>query len=386
MQSLRALILSLAVLVLAAAPAAAFQKDPLHGAWLPEEEGAPALVLHAGGEGQLGDQALRWRRFGKRRLRIERDGTKERPGIDLEADALTVQWAGGTASYRRAPKSFPVVPPALAGAAGSRGKAWTHPRDYFSCRLPARWTVEELGDEWMVLNPGLSRGDTVEALAFVGWGELEDEDVGRTPTDLIRANERAWLQELRKDGMRLKAAKEAPRRILVGDIPGAQQEWSGTLSGKPIRMWLGGLVKGDAFLYVAVVVLEERADAYVPRAKDLFLSVVPTPPERNPMLERALVGKTLVSTKVYGDSHDRPDGTGWSYTFREDGRLESFWYLTGGHAITSIASFSSTEWGFYEVYGDEVYVYLKSGQVSGRVLQEGGAPVAVEVDGVRYGL
>lgn len=44
-------------------------------------------------------------------------------------------------------------------------------------------------------------------------------------------------------------------------------------------------------------------------------------------------------------------GTGWKYTFRGDGSVESFWYLTGVIGL-DVPGASQTEWGSYEIFGD----------------------------------
>ncbi|MEM8709369.1 MAG: hypothetical protein AAGG01_00340 [Planctomycetota bacterium] len=350
----------------------------------------PTLTLHAGGAGALGDEAFRWRRFGKGRLRVERGNAVERPRIQMEGEgALVVDWKSGPVSYLRAPASFPIVPPALEGAAPvakRKGQRWTHPKEYFSCTLPPGWSVEELEREIMVLNPGFTVRDRLDAIPLMGWGELEGADLRRTPTQLIQDHEAEWLRELKGGGMSMRRAKTSPRRVLVAGVPGAEQEWTGTANGRSLRMWLGAIVKGEAFLYTAVVAVDERADEFVPLAKQLFLSVVPTPPERNPALERALVGRSLASTSFIGDRRDIPDSTGWSYGFQEGGSVESFWYMSGGLGYDTIASASSTEWGSYEIYGKELFIYLESGQKVGDLVVEDGVPIAVDLGGVRYSL
>ena len=361
--------------------------DLVIGAWIPAVEGESPLVLHAGGRGTRGELEIEWRRFGKRKLRVEAGDEVLRPGLAMDgADALVLSWKSGEVRYFRAHESFPVVPPKLEGAAKGKGKVWTHPKDYFSFTLPKGWNVEELDEEAALINPGLKQGDTLDAIPFMGWGLLEGDDLHRTPVQLLADHEREWLAELRKEGMTLKKAKSAPKRVLVDGVPGAEQEWVGSAGGKSLRMWLGAIVKGEAFLYAAVVVMEEKADAYIPLSKQMFLSVKPTPPERNRELERALVGRKVVSSSFIGDRIDIPDSVSWSYTFMEDGSLKYDWYMSGGYGLDTIVSYSDTEWGTYEIYGREAFIFLKSGQQVGEVILEGGAPAVMILKGARYHL
>ena len=361
--------------------------NALEGAWLPTLEGAEPLVLHAGGSGLKGKAGIEWRRFGRRKLRVKSGGKVLRPGLAMEGDdTLVLTWKTGEVRYKRAPQSFPMTPPPLKGAASGKGKIWTHPKDYFSCTLPAGWSVEELGDEVMLINPGFKRTDTLDAIPFTGWGLLEGEDLHRSPAQLIADHEREWLAEMRSQGMDLKKAKSSPQRVLVDGVPGAEQEWRGTAGGKRLRMWLGAIVKGEAFLYTAVVVLETRADEFIPLAKQMFLSVKPTPPERNRELERALVGRKVVSSSFTSDRIDIPDSFSWSYTFMEDGSIKYDWYMSGGYGLDMIASCSDTEWGSYEVYGKETFIFLESGQEVGTLVLDGGVPSGLDLKGARYHL
>ncbi len=361
--------------------------DPLVGAWLPTLEGELPLILHSGGRGVRGEADLEWRRFGKRKLRVETPEGVQRPALVMEGqDKLALTWKSGEVSYLRAPESFPIVPPTLEGAAVGKGKVWTHPKDYFSFTLPKGWSVEELGEEIVLINPGLKEGDTLDAIPLMGWGLLEGDDLRRSPAQLITSHEREWLAEMRKDGMKLKKATTPPERVLVDGVPGAQQEWVGSAGGKSLRMWLGAIVKGEAFLFTAVVVMDEKRDQYIPLSKQMFLSVKPTPPERNRKLERALVGRKVVSSSFIGDRLDVPDSFSWSYTFKEDGSMKYAWYMSGGYGIDMIASCSDSEWGSYEIYGKEVFIFLQSGQQVGELVLEDGVPVAMKLKGSRYRL
>ncbi len=355
--------------------------DDLIGTW--SEESA-TLRLDADGNATIDGAPATWRRFGSKKLRFKRGGEVERPRFTLEGNKLTVQWKDGAKTYERAATGFPEIPPALEAGKKEpgKGKLWKHPRDYFTCVMPERWRVEAIDDWVMVVDPGLKGKETLEAIVFVGWGELEGKEKGKTPVQLMQQYEGEWLRQLAADGLRLGKAKAAPRRVLVGDVPGAEQEWSGKAqNGQKIRLWSGGIVKRDAFLYVAALAVEGKEAEYFPKAKHLFLSVIPTPPERNRKLEQKLAGKAIASTE-----NNASGGTGWQYSFRDDGSVKSFWYLTGVVGL-DVADANQEEWGSYEIFGDALYIYLKSGQIEGRVeTDRTGNPVALVLKGGRYSL
>ena len=376
----------IALLLLPSLALAGPSQDPkpaLAGIW---QAPATAIVLREDGTANVDGAPATWRRFGRKKLRFKIGSEVSRPAFTLQDDRLTIQWEAGPQVYSRVAVDFPEVPPSLAlGEAPppkGKSKKWRHPRDFFTCELPYRWRVEAI-DEWlMVVDPGLRGKDTLEAIVFVGWGELDGGDGGRTPVSLMKKYEAQWLRDLRKDGLKFRKAKTPPRRVLVGDVPGAEQEWSGqTKKGQAIRLWAGSIVKRDAFLYVAALAVEGKEAQYFPRAKEMFLSVIPTPPERNRPMEQRLVGKMITNT-----ANTSSGGTGWKYQFHEGGAVDSFWYLTGIIGL-DLANTSQQEWGTYEVFGDTLYLYLKSGQVEARIESDAaGQPLALHLKGARYPL
>ena len=354
---------------------------PLVGTWR-SEDGAHVLALGADGKASVDGRETTWRRFGRAKLRVKLPGGVERAVYELDRNTLTVHWKNGAQRYVRVRSLLPEVPPALAGVGKGPTTAWTHPKDYFSFALPARWEVLEVAESMLLVNPGLTEEDDLEAFVFVGWGSLEDDDKGLSPVQLMARSEKEWLAQLAEDGLFLDKAKKAPRRVLVGDVPGAEQEWTGRAqNGQGLRVWGGGIVKRDAFLYLAVVAQNEKAKEYFPLAKQLFLSVVPTPPERNVALEKLLAGHRIERT-----NHSEGGATGSKYTFHPGGKVESFWFMSGSYGLGSVST-SDTEWGGYEIFGNEIYIYMKSGQIDGTVVtDEAGAPVALVVEGSRYSL
>lgn len=355
----------------------------LAGHWMDAADDAIRLVLAEDGLAQLGEAKGTWKRFGRKKLRFKLDGHVERSLFRLEGERLSIDWKSGARTYVRVDTSFPKIPPALEGVGDGPVTPWVHPKDYFSFNLPHRWSVAELGEGVLLVDPDLDKSGTLDAIVFVGWGELGEEEKGRTPAQLMQRSEKEWLALLAKDGIVLRKAKTAPTRALVGDVPGAEQEWTGrTSNGEDVRLWAGAIVKRDAFLYVAALTLAGEESKYLPKAKQLFLSVVPTPPLRNVALEKGLAGSKIVSTDTGAGG-----STGWSYTFHPDGSVESFWFMTGDYGIDMVADLSETEWGSYEVFGTAFYVYLKSGQVEGTVVQDAlGKPVALVIAGARYSL
>ena len=177
--------------------------------------------------------------------------------------------------------------------------------------------------------------------------------------------------------------------MLVDGLPGAEQVWKGNTSdGRKVTFWLGALVKREYYLNVAAVIVEGQEPTFLPGVKQLFVSMQPTPPKRNRPAERALVGLSWSENHYSepGISTITPDATGSQYTFHENGHVRSFWYMSGEVGYTDFVSASIEDWGSYEVFGRDVYLYMPSGQIAGELVLEGGRPVSVRIGSRLHGL
>ena len=365
-------------------------ESPLVGTWIGSgaNNQGERVVLAADGTGELAGQAIRWKAWGKDRLRVTLGGETSRGTYALDGARLVVTVDDVHYEYRReapappAPAGEPPrtvegfdVPPPLTGAREGATQAYAHPKGYFTCALPQGWTVARESEDALLVNPGLGERDTLDALVLLTWGQLEAADRGLRPAQLVDRDEAAFREWMRGQQILLSKAARKAESVLVGDVPGATQEWRGkTSEGQAVRLWLGGIVKREYSLAVVVVLLDERAETYLPGVKQIFASLRATPPQRNLALERALAGHSLSkSSSVSGGFF------GSTYEFGADGSVKKEILMSGVSGLYDVSG-STEEWGRYEVVGDLLYLYFKDGQECATVAVEGQAVV-----GVRFG-
>lgn len=394
-----ALLVLLAALLLGPVALARGDGALLVGTWVGTgaENQGERVELRADGTGTLAGAAVEWKVWGKDRLRVTIPGSETlRCTYVLAEPELRVTLQGVTYPYRREGPSPQVeaapteeseargyvVPKALEGVGTGKVQPYTHPKNYFTCALPEGWSVANETPEALVVNPGLAQGDTLDALVFLTWGQLEEGDRGKRPTALVDRDEAEFRAGMREQGLVLDRAQAKSRAVLVGDVPGAVQEWTGKASsGQAIRVWLGGVLKRDTYLSVAVVLVDAKAERFLPGVKQLFASLKPTPPERNPALERALAGHTM-SRSQSGSS----GFFGSVYELRADGSVKKELLASGGVGGMDYVGASTEEWGRWEVVGDLLYLYFRDGQECGSVVVEGGAATGVQFGSALYRL
>jgi len=386
---MRAALLALLVAFLALPALHARQSaSPLAGTWIgtgSENEGA-RMRLDADGGGDLDGRSIQWKAWGKSRLRVTWEGQTLRGTYALDEPRLVLTFGEDRFEYLRqgpAPQAAQelqgfVVPPPLTGARVGQTHPYAHPKGYFTCALPLGWTVARESEDALLVNPGLSEKDTLDALILMTWGQLEAADRGLRPAQLIDRDEAQFREWMREQQIVLSKAAQKAESVLVGDVPGATQEWRGkTSEGRAVRLWLGGIVKREYSLAVVVVLLDEhaeRAEAYLSGVKQVFASLRATPPQRNAAVEAALAGH-----EVSKDGSGSGGFLASTYDFRADGSVKKEILMSGVSGLYDVSG-STEEWGRYEVVGDLLYLYFKDGQECASVVVEGQAVV-----GVRFG-
>jgi hypothetical protein len=275
---------------------------------------------------------------------------------------------GGAAAKKGAP-----VP--LEGVDKGAASRFEHPRGYFSFEMPKGWKVWRQTEDGLLLNPGLTEKDSLDAIIVVSYGQLDAEDRNQPIADLLTRYEPELEQELAGQGIRLGKAAGEVEKVAIGDVPGAVRSWAGsTAAGQALTVWFGGLVKREYYLSVSAVIVKGKEDRFLPKVKRIFLTMKPRPPQRNLKAEEALVGKRF--TKSSGGSGGSFHTT---YTFRAGGQVEKEMLMSGMVGLSDVGG-DSTEAGRYEVIGEELFLYFKGGQSSGRLVVEGGA-----ITGIRFG-
>ena len=274
-------------------------------------------------------------------------------------------------------------PPALTGVFEGNASRYEHPRGWFSFDMPERWSVHQQGDAGMLVNPGLTANDSLDALVFLTWGRLDPADQNLPVARVIEKHLPEMREVLAQQGLAV-GEPEGPVATVQGkDIPGGVVTFRGrSQQGQDVRAWFGGIVKRDSWISVGGVMLTEKEADYLPKLKRIFASLDPKPPERNQALEAALVGKTFSSSqygRVTQSAHHA------SYSFAAGGavtrRLMSNVIGTPGSPGIST---DSERGGGYEVCGDVLYLYFDTGQEVGQVLQQDGQVTGIRIGNAEY--
>jgi hypothetical protein len=299
-------------------------------------------------------------------------GTSREPSVEPSVEPSAESSAAGLPAPERV-----APPPPLDSVYTGAAERFQHPRGWYSFEMPRGWTLASQAEDYLVINPGLGPGDTLDSIVMVSHGRLEPEDRNSSVEQLFQKNQPEIGELFTQLQLRMRRPRTGPERVLVGDVPGAQQTWSGrTADGKAVVVWMAGLVKREYFLFVFGLALEDKQELYLPRVKRIFSSLRITPPERNPQLEAALVGRQIANNRT-----DSSGSTTYIYTFRADRSVHKLSMIsfanTGG---VGVSGGSSEDIGRFEVIGDEVYLYFGSGQSVGTVVLEGG-----RLAGVRFG-
>ncbi|MCC6784466.1 MAG: hypothetical protein IT457_16605 [Planctomycetes bacterium] len=270
-------------------------------------------------------------------------------------------------------------PQALDGVFAGATQRFEHPRGWFACEFPKGWSVHSQDDSGMLVNPGLTANDTLDAIVFLIWGRLEPSDQNQPVATVIEKHLPQMREALAQQGLTVGEPLDAIATVKSKEVPGAVVEFPvQTANGQALRLWFGGLVKQDAWLAVGGVVLQDKAAAYLPKVKRIFTTLEPKPPERNPKLEAALVGRSFSSSQ-YGRVTESAHHA--SYSFAAGGvvtrRLMS--NVISKPGLPGVSSDSERS-GRYEVCGDIAFLYFETGQEAAQVVQQGG-----KVTGLRIG-
>jgi hypothetical protein len=280
---------------------------------------------------------------------------------------------GGEAVPETAP------PPALDGVFAGATKRYEHPRGWFGFDMPEGWSVHQESGTGMLLNPGLTAADTLDAIIGLMWGRLETAEQNVAVGKIIAQRLPLLQKTLAEQGIPVGEPEGEIKTFRGKDVPGAVVVLRGeTQQAQKFQVWFGGIVKRDAWIAVSGVILDGKEAVYLPKLKRIFASLEPRPPERNQKLEAALVGRSFSSSQ-YGRVTESAHHA--SYTFAAGGavsrRLMS--NVISKPGLPGVSADSETS-GRYEVCGDVLYLYFESGQEVGQVTQQGG-----NVTGIRIG-
>ena len=254
----------------------------------------------------------------------------------------------------------------------------SHPEGYFTLEAPQAWTPAGRDEDLILINPGLKQGDKVDAVIALGWGELPEED-RNLPVDRLLEKRGPELQAMLAQGLGVQFSEPGPTRLVATrDVPGAVAEWPGQKGDQKYTLWIGAVVKREYYMAVLAVVEEGAQAKYLPGCRRILLTLAPRPPERNLAAEQALVGRSF------------------GHTSSESGGSFSSWYeFRAGNQVTKTSTISglglggvdggTDEAGQYQVIGQTVFIFLKSGQVTGQLVIEGGGIAAIQIGSSRYG-
>ena len=295
----------------------------------------------------------------------------------LSGDKLSLE--SGDNSFKltgeaQAASSGPAIPPAMTGVAKGRTSAWEHPRKWFSMDLPRGWDVTHADDEVVYVNPGFKQGDAQNAIILMTFGGLGKAEKSMEVDKLMNSQERDFKQFFDQQQIAVTKPDGPAEKVLVGEVPGAIQTWKGTVQGTmKVDIWVGSIIKRDAFLTTIAIMLGDEADKFLPGIKQTYMSLRPTPPELNPGLMAATAGRTLVLNL---------SGSGGTfitkYEFSAGGnvhRTTMVGGITGDFDVGGESQLSGT----YEIIGDELYMYFKDGQEGGQIVLENGQPTHVKM-------
>lgn len=258
----------------------------------------------------------------------------------------------------------------------------SHPRGWFSFEVPQGWAVAQQNDEAMIVNPGLSATDTLDALVVVSFGELEPDQAGKDAAALFPEVRAAIVQDLAAQSIVVNDTGASPRRVRLAHASGVVQEWPGKAGDRTVRVFFGALVKDAAYLAVTAVVMEGKEERFLPGVKRLLHSIVPKPPARNTAAEQALAGAEFSAIDT------RPGGSRGSFSsileFSAGNRVKKTMIISGMVGLSTDIGGNSEEWGTYEVMGDQVTLTFGADTDTLRLVVEQGRVAALARDGRTY--
>ncbi len=266
------------------------------------------------------------------------------------------------------------IPPKLQKIADGPTHPWKHPRGWFSMELPQGWSIGETDQDFILINPGFKETDTLDAIILLTFGTLEKREQNLDVAELMTKRIPDFQTFFRDQLIQVDQPDGPAQKVLAGNVPGATLSWQGKAAkGQAVKVWTASVIKRNAFLTMIAIVLGENSDKYLPKSKQVFMSLQPNPPELNPQLMRAVAGRKLV-LNLSGEG-----GTFFTtYQFSADrsvSRETMAGGITGGYDVNANSTLSGT----WEVIGDELYMYFKDGQEGGQILLSNGAPAHVQL-------
>jgi hypothetical protein len=244
------------------------------------------------------------------------------------------------------------------------------------------WSVTRQDESSLVINPGFTAADTLDALIVVSYGELDVGQAGSDIADLFESVRPSILQDLASQGIEVHEGDRRPRRVALANATGLVEQWRGRAGGRDVVVWFGGLSSSGCYLTVTAVMLATRLRRFLPGTKRILYSTQPRPPQRDFATERALEAAEFSALET------RPGGSRGSFStsleFGTGNSLKKTIILSGTLGLTMDVGGSSEEWGTYQVIGDEVRLSFSGEQDVLTLVIEQGHVVALERDGRMY--
>ncbi len=272
----------------------------------------------------------------------------------------------------------PQSPPApLEGMHRGAVTTFLHPRGWFSIEMPAGWSVASQSESGLVINPGLTSTDTLDALVVVNLGELDPARTAASLTETFRDIQPALLRDLQSQGIEVVDDGAPPLPVDLAHLSGLVKQWRGRAGGRNVQVWVGGVAQDGYYLAVLSVIVAGQEARFLPGVKRILHSVQPRPPQRDPAIERALEGAEFLA------SDSRPGGSFTTVFEFASGNDVKKTMIAGGRG-TVLGGGASEEWGSYEVVGDEVHLSFHDGTDALVLMIEQGRIVALHRDGRTY--
>lgn len=264
-----------------------------------------------------------------------------------------------------APVEIAPAPP-LSGLYEGKVTTFRQADGFFSFEMPRGWSAEEQAGV-VAINPGLSEGDTLDAMILVTYGELSEDERG-TPLERILADKEAELRtSFAEQQVTLAKAAQAPRRITIDGLAGAEQEWRGEAGGHAVQLWLGAIVQREYYFGVVALVVEGREERFLPGARRMLASVKPKAPVRDREAEAELAGLEFARTTSFGGGGSMHT----VYEFGSGGTVARRTMTSGSFGIDGSVGGESVARGTYMVVGPLAYLQFSDGQEVARVSREG---------------
>lgn len=252
---------------------------------------------------------------------------------------------------------------------------FSHPRGWFTFEMPPGWTVPNVGDEHLAINPGLASTDTLDALVIASFGELDAASAQLDPSAVFAQAKGAIVQDLAAQSIQVVETAAAPRAVRLAHGNGITQEWPGKAAGRDVRVWFGGLVRDGYYFTVTAVVVSGQESRFLPGVKRLLHSVHARPPQPNTAAEQALVGARFAAIDT------RPGGSRGSFSstieFSAGNRVKKTMTMSGLVGLSTDIGGSSEEWGTYAMSGGEVTLSFRDGTDTLHLTIEQGQVVAL---------